>query len=160
MTRILGTRVGRVVFALLLVAGVATAVALSVHAYSTTAEEPAATSDAGRVEAIAGTDEHRVILTEQAAARLGIKTGQIQYTQVNGQQKLTIPYSAVLYDTNGGTWVYTSPEPQVFVRQQLTIDRILGELATVSAGPAAGTTVVSVGAPELFGTEFGVGGDE
>jgi hypothetical protein len=160
MSRILGNKVGRVVFVLLLIVGVGAAISLSVRAYPTTSEETEATNGAARVEAIAGTDQHRVILTEETAGRLGIKLGQVQYTQVNGVQQLTIPYSAVLYDTDGGTWVYTSPEPDVFVRRQLTIDRIVGDLATVTAGLPAGTTVVSVGGPELFGTEFGVGGDE
>jgi len=31
--------------------------------------------------------------------------------------------------------------------------------AVLLAGPAAGTTVVTVGVPELYGAEFGVGGE-
>ena len=31
------------------------------------------------------------------------------------------------------------------------------DLAVLTGGPAAGTAVVSVGAAELYGTEFGVG---
>lgn len=67
-----------------------------------------------------------------------------------------VPYSAVLYGVNGETWVYTSPEPLVFVRQPIAIDYIEDDLAILSEGPEAGTAVVTVGAAELFGAETGV----
>jgi hypothetical protein len=160
MSKMLNTKAGRLIFGLLAVVAVAIAVTLSVNAYPTASEEPAATSDAGRVETVAGSDTGRVILTERAASRLGIKTGQVQLAQVGGKQQLSVPYSAVLYDADGGAWTYTSPEPQVYVRHKLTVDNIQGDLAALIDGPPAGTTVVIVGAPELYGTEFGVGGDE
>jgi hypothetical protein len=47
------------------------------------------------------------------------------------------------------------------VRQSVTVADVIpnsgGGLAVLSAGPTAGTTVVSVGVAELFGTEFEVG---
>jgi hypothetical protein len=66
----------------------------------------------------------------------------------------------VLYDASGDTWTYTNPEPMVYVRAHITVDSIQGDQATLSSGPAAGTQVVGVGAVELYGTEFGVSGDE
>ena len=36
-------------------------------------------------------------------------------------------------------------------------DSIQGDLAVLAAGPPVGATVVTAGAAELFGTEFGVG---
>jgi hypothetical protein len=158
MSRILANKVGRLVLTFLVVVAVATAVTLSVRAYPTASETPAAASDASRVETVVGSDSHRVILTAEAAGRLGIKTGQIQAAQPGGHP--SIPYSAVLYDADGSAWTYTSPEPLAFVRQKLTIDTIQGDLAMLTDGPPAGTAVVTVGAPELYGTEFGVGGDE
>ena len=35
------------------------------------------------------------------------------------KQRVVIPYSAVLYDADGATWMYTSPKPLVFVRQDI-----------------------------------------
>jgi hypothetical protein len=58
---------------------------------------------------------------------------------------------------NGETWTYTSPEPLTFVRAPITVEAIDADLAYLSAGPAPGTEVVTVGAAELFGVESGVG---
>jgi hypothetical protein len=66
-----------------------------------------------------------------------------------------VPTSSVLYDAKGKTWVYTSPEPMVFVRHAITVDHIDGDRVVLSDGPASGTTVVTVGAAELLGTEYG-----
>ncbi len=68
-----------------------------------------------------------------------------------------VPWGSVLYDLHGDTWLYTNPEPSSFVRQSITVDYIEGELAVLSQGPPAGTLIVTTGATELFGTEFGVG---
>jgi hypothetical protein len=161
MSKMLSTRIGRLVVGIVAFAAIAVAVTWSVNAYpTTTTEEPVAASDAGKVEKVNGSDESRVVLTADAVGRLGIKTAQVQLTQVGGKQQLAIPYGAVLYDADGGAWTYTSPEPQVYVRHKVTVDSIQGDLATLTDGPPAGTTVVVVGAPELYGTEFGVGGDE
>lgn len=67
-----------------------------------------------------------------------------------------IPYAAVLYGVHGETWVYTNPEPLVFIRTAITVDYIEGDLAILLEGPEVGTPVVTVGAAELFGTETGV----
>ena len=74
-----------------------------------------------------------------------------------GEKRKVIPYSAVLYDARGRSWVYTNPEPLVFVRHPIRIDTIEGDNVLLTEGPAAGTAVVTVGGAELFGTEFGVG---
>ena len=67
-----------------------------------------------------------------------------------------IPYAAVIYDTEGNTWVYTNPEPLVFVRQPIVVDYFAGDSAVLSEGPESGTAVVIVGGSELLGTELGV----
>jgi hypothetical protein len=102
--------------------------------------------------AVPGTDLHRITLTEHAVERLGLTT---QATATDPQtQKLTVSYWAILYDSAGKTWVYTNPEPQVYVRQSITVERINGDVALLTDGPPAGTTVVTTGAEELFGAEF------
>jgi len=70
------------------------------------------------------------------------------------EESLTIPYSAIIYDINGGTWVYESTSDSVFVRQRVEVDFISGDRAALRQGPPPGTKIVATGALELFGTEF------
>ncbi len=42
-------------------------------------------------------------------------------------------------------------------RQRVVVTDITGSLAVLSQGPAAGARVVTDGAAELFGVEFGAG---
>ena len=108
-----------------------------------------------RVEHL-GQGPSRVILTAEAAKRLGIETTLVSNAQVGGTARKTIPYAAVFYDLNGATWVYTNPEPLTYVRASITVDSITGDVAVLSKGPPVGTAVVTVGATELYGTETGV----
>ncbi|MGH8885216.1 MAG: hypothetical protein ACRDYX_08605 [Egibacteraceae bacterium] len=112
---------------------------------------------AATVEAVEGTSLHRVILTAKAAERLDIQTVPVRDAEIGGTQRKVIPYAAVIYRADGSTWTYTSPEPLVFVRRPVMIDRIEGDVAVLWDGPPSGTAVVTVGAAELFGTEFEVG---
>jgi hypothetical protein len=105
------------------------------------------------VEHIDGTDHVRVTLTERAVQRLGIDTTPVAQT-ANG---LVVPSSAVFVDPEGVWWVYTNPEPLVFVRHEIAITREEGGVAFLSSGPPAGTEVVTVGVTELYGVEEGVG---
>jgi hypothetical protein len=148
------------VAALLLVA----ALALGVSACSRgqTGEE-GGSGDAVKVEPIEGSELSRVILSEQAAERLGIQTAKVREAKVaaaGGGKAVThkvIPYGAVLYDEQGATWTYTNPGPLTFLRQKIGVDYIQGDDAILTAGPAAGVTVVTVGSAELLGAELGVG---
>lgn len=73
-----------------------------------------------------------------------------------GALRRVVPYAAILYDLDGNTWVYTNPEPLVFVRQAVSVDFIEDGLVYLTDGPAAGTRVVTVGGAELYGTEVGL----
>jgi hypothetical protein len=110
------------------------------------------------VEPIAGTDLKRVKLTPKAAERIAVKTAHVTQDQVTREGTTTlrkiVPYESVLYGSNSATWVYTSPEPLVFVRHRIAIEYIDKGRAVLSDGPAAGTAVVTAGAAELFSTEF------
>jgi hypothetical protein len=112
-------------------------------------------SPPARVEHL-GQGLNRVILTAEAAKRLGIETAQVGNAQVGGTQREAVPYAAVYYDLNGATWVYTIPQPLTYVRAPITVDSITGDVAVLSKGPPVGTAVVTVGATELYGTETGV----
>jgi hypothetical protein len=109
------------------------------------------------VERIEGSDVARVTLSEDAARRLDITTARVTELRGGRQARTAIPYAAVLYDPNGHTWAYTNPEPLVFVRSPIGVVTIQGNRAVLSAGPPAGTRVVTVGAAELLGTEYEVG---
>ena len=114
-----------------------------------------------KVEHVEGSEISRLTLTEKAMERLGVKTTPVREAQAEGaknqQARPVVPYSAVMYVPSGETFVYTSPQPRTFVRQAVNIDYIEGDSAVLNEGPPTGTEVVSVGAAELFGTEFGVG---
>lgn len=111
-----------------------------------------------RVETIEGTDLHRITLTERAAERLGIQTDTADLETLAGEtsERLVVPYSAILYTSDGGAWVYTNPETLVFVREQVIVDSIVGDVAVLAAGDP-GIRVVSVGVAELYGAETGLG---
>jgi hypothetical protein len=117
---------------------------------ATTAEE----SHPVKIEHLEGKTPTREILTEEAAKRLDIQTAEVRDTAVNGVQRMVVPYAAILYDTEGATWVYTNPEPLTYVRHPITVDQIKGDEALLSDGPPSGSAVVTVGAEELYGAEF------
>lgn len=91
----------------------------------------------------------------------GLRAGDrvpVKYSRrKSGGVRKVVPYSAVLYDPQGKTWVYTSPEPLIFVRQPIVVDFIEGDRAVLKEGPAVGTEVVTAGAAELFGVENKIG---
>jgi hypothetical protein len=74
----------------------------------------------------------------------------------DGTERKIVPFAALLYGVHGETWVYTNPEPLVFVRAPVTVDYIEDNLAFLSEGPPAGTEVVTVGGSLLYGAETGV----
>lgn len=107
----------------------------------------------------AGLAVGRITLSDEAARRLGVHTELVRQQDVNGVPTRVIPYSAVLYDPTGATYAYSNPQPLVYIRVPLTVSRIDGEQVLLADGPPVGTAVVTVGAAELFGTEFDVGGE-
>jgi hypothetical protein len=128
--------------------------ALTASACQDTSEEAAASkNEPAKIEPVGGTDLNRITLTAEAAKRLDIQTAPVRGAEGG---TTVIPYSAVIYDPDGETWTYTSPEPLTFVRHSIAIDRIEGDQAFLSDGPQPGRAVVTVGAAELYGTELGV----
>jgi cobalt-zinc-cadmium efflux system membrane fusion protein len=68
---------------------------------------------------------------------------------------LVVPRASILRDYDGGTWVYEDIGSHKFARRRVRVDSIEGEVASLSVGPKPGTKVVTDGAFELFGVEFG-----
>lgn len=71
------------------------------------------------------------------------------------QESLVVPYSAVMTDINGGTWVYENVSEYKFVRRRVQIRYVADGIAVLASGPAVGSKIVTQGAAELFGTEMG-----
>jgi hypothetical protein len=121
-------------------------------------EEGEGSSDAVTLEPVQGTELSKVILSQRAAERLGIRTDRVRLQRQPGAgTRKVIAYGAVLYDEQGDTWTFTSPAPLTFLRQKIDIDRVTGTSVVLRDGPPAGTTVVTEGAAELLGAELGVG---
>jgi hypothetical protein len=134
---------------------VAVLTAVSLAGCAQTPDSAPAGDSPAVVAEIPGTDLHRLTLTEQAVERTGIQTAAT--AQDPRTHKLTVPYGAIIYDSAGKTWVYTNPEPKVYIRRSITVERINGQVALLTDGPPAGTVVVTTGAEELLGAEFDVG---
>lgn len=109
------------------------------------------------VETIPGSDVKRLVLTDRAAARLGIVTAAVAADDSFDGADRSVPFAAIVYEPDGATWVYTNPTPLTYVREPVTVEDINGDVAHLSSGPATGTQVVTIGVAELFGTENGIG---
>ena len=107
-----------------------------------------------KVEKNTGTGIAKITLTERAVERLELKTEPVTAGDAG---TVRFPYGALLYDAAGKTWVYTSPANHAFERQAVTVSRVEGGIVVASDGPPPGTSVVTVGAAELFGAEFSAG---
>ena len=114
-----------------------------------------AVSDDHEIVEPASFDEQtgRIEMTAQASERLDIQTAPVQ---ARGDL-LVVPSAALLVVADGTFYVYTSPEPLVFVPRPISIDRDDGVTAFLTEGPPAGTDVVTVGVPELYGIQYGMG---
>jgi hypothetical protein len=107
---------------------------------------------------VKGSGVPRVILTAQAARRIGIRTAPVRAgrTPHHPRDAAVVPYAALIYDADGHGFTYTSPRPLTYVRTPIRVRRTQGRLAFLAKGPPAGTRVVTVGAQELLGVEYGV----
>ena len=115
-----------------------------------TTAPPSANPDAASVD----------VFYEVANSDAALKPGQrvnVRLPLTGSSSTLALPRAALLYDASGGTWVYESRGSHLYTRRRVDISDIVGDLAVVARGPAAGTRVVTAGAAELFGTEFGIG---
>jgi hypothetical protein len=117
------------------------------------------TEHPAEIEKIEGSELSRVTLTEKAIERIDLQTDEVREvtTKRSPTPRNVVPYSALIYDPKGQTWVYTSPKPRTFVRHKVDVDYIEGNLVVLNDGPAMGTVVASVGVAELYGAEFKLG---
>lgn len=90
------------------------------------------------------------------AFRLGQRVKVGIPMQANASE-LTLPWSAIVYDIEGGAWVYQQIAPLVYQRRRVQVQRVVDNLAALSGDITEGSNVVVTGVAELFGTEFGIG---
>lgn len=72
-------------------------------------------------------------------------------------ERLVVPWTAIVWDANGGAWVYARTAEHTYVRHRVEVARIVGDDAVLDGGPAPGTKVATASVMELFGTETGIG---
>lgn len=94
-----------------------------------------------------------VKLSESAFEAVRVRTDQVR-TASGG---MVIPTTAVIYSPDGAAWTYVPVGPRTYLRHAIVIARVTGTEALLISGPAVGTAVVTIGAPELLGAEYGVG---
>lgn len=105
------------------------------------------------VEITDGADESApktLTLTPDAVRRLEVQTVVVE-------DPTAIPYTGVLYDKTGAPWVYSSPRERTYIRVPVSIKKVVGDTAKLSAGPGVGTVIVTRSAIKLYGAETGVG---
>lgn len=133
---------------LLLVALVATVAACSkVESSESEYKDPATLTE------VDGRANKQVTFTSRAIERIGVETKAI----ADGVGGRVVPYSALVYEPDGTTWVFTEVKPRSFLRMPITVTEIRGGEVVISDGPTAGTLVATVGVSELFGAEHELG---
>jgi hypothetical protein len=70
-------------------------------------------------------------------------------------ESLTAPWSAIVFDIHGGTWVYERTGETTFARRRVLVRYVTDDIAVLADGPSPGTKIVTAGAAELFGAETG-----
>ncbi len=88
------------------------------------------------------------------ALRPGQRVG-VTLSLSGDEDSLVVPHSALIRDALGGTWVYESIAPHAYSRRRVVGDRVVGDRVALSSGLKPGARVVSQGAAELYGAEFG-----
>ena len=106
--------------------------------------------------AAASVDLHYALAQSQPTLRPGERV-LVELPMRSNARGLVVPEAAVLYDIHGATWVYEDLGGNAYARRRVEVARHAGDRAVVSRGIGEGAKVVTTGAPELFGTEFGAG---
>src|SRR5204862_2727757 len=83
------------------------------------------------------------------------------------EESVVVPWSAIVFDIHGGTWVYEQESERVFIRRRVHVQYVVGTTAVLASGPPAGVKIVIdveqplevgkkiviEGVAELFGAE-------
>ncbi len=99
---------------------------------------------------------NEVALTQRASERLQMETAPIAVAD-GADGMFTVPYAALIYDNNGGTWVYQQTDSLKYKRVPVVVDYIEGDTVYLTDAPEVGTPVAVTSVAELYGTDTGVG---
>jgi hypothetical protein len=102
------------------------------------------------VTPIKGTDIQRVTMEDATAALLPVRLSTV--SRAGGRK--VVPHNAVIYNPDGGAFVYTKPKAETYIRAPIEIVRVSGDRAVLSDGPPSGTKIVTTGSAELLATEY------
>lgn len=94
------------------------------------------------------------------AATSNLRVGErvsVELPLRDSRKALVVPDAALLYDLQGGTWVYEAAGNHTYIRRRVEVGGQAGHKVLIARGLSAGQKVVTAGAAELFGTEFGAG---
>lgn len=109
-------------------------------------------SDAGS----ASSDLYYEIDNKDGIFRTGQKVS-VTLTMKSEEESLVVPYSSIIYDMYGGSWVYVKSDLQEYTRKRVELSHVSDTLAVLIRGVAQGDEIVCAGVAELYGTEFGGG---
>jgi hypothetical protein len=94
--------------------------------------------------------------TRGVMLRPGERVSVVFPTPTTGRN-LQVPWASIVHDAHGGAWVYESLGDGKYRRRRVDVRNVQNGIAILARGPEPGTRVVTTGAAELFGTEFGAG---
>lgn len=106
-------------------------------------------------DAAAGTvDLYYAVANSDHVFRVGQRVA-VELPMRGATQGLSVPASAVIRDIYGGEWVYAQVGDNAYERRRIEVAASNGGTLLVARGLASGDTIVTAGAAELYGTEFG-----
>lgn len=132
----------------LLIACLPVSACTEVEQASTGGYEPA------KLEPVGGGEIKRVTFTQEGARRTGLQTASV----AGKGGFLVVPYAALVYDSQGESFVYTSPKSLTYLRVEVEVGRVERTGVLLTDGPPVGTKVVTVGAAEVYGAELDIAG--
>jgi len=129
------------------------AVAALAGCQGTTSTTSSAGAQSARMERTGPNGALSVVLTRLGAQRAGIATAA---AGTAGQGRAVVPDSALLYQPDGSSVIYTVTGPLTYTLATVGVASIQGSQVYLT-GLKPGTTVVTVGGEELLGVQDGVG---
>jgi cobalt-zinc-cadmium efflux system membrane fusion protein len=105
---------------------------------------------------IVASDLYYELPNEQGNFRIGQKV-MVFLPQSTTEEKYVIPFSSLIYDLHGGSWVYIKISAQTYSRHRVEVSHRQENNAILSRGVRTGDEVAVTGVAELYGIEFGGG---
>ena|SRR5688572_28056365 len=102
---------------------------------------------------VEGPEDAAIKLVKMEDATAALLPVELTRVRREGGRKV-VPHNAVIYNPDGGSFVYTKPKAESYIRAPIEIVRVTGDDAVLSKGPRAGTSIVTTGSAELLATEY------